>query len=71
MPKALHLPGPVLTGPDDVVDEAWVLSGQLTFTPPSDAADVVEIEGWVLPGLVDAHCHVGLAAHGARCCGRP
>jgi imidazolonepropionase-like amidohydrolase len=23
------------------------------------------VDGWVLPGLVDAHCHVGLDAHGA------
>ena len=23
------------------------------------------IDGWVVPGLVDAHCHVGLDAHGA------
>ena len=23
------------------------------------------LRGWVLPGLVDAHCHVGLDAHGA------
>jgi len=23
------------------------------------------VRGWVLPGLVDAHCHVGLDAHGA------
>jgi imidazolonepropionase-like amidohydrolase len=22
------------------------------------------VEGWALPGLVDAHCHVGLGAHG-------
>ena len=21
--------------------------------------------GWIIPGLVDAHCHVGLGAHGA------
>ncbi len=23
------------------------------------------VAGWVLPGLVDAHCHIGLGAHGA------
>ena len=25
----------------------------------------MQTSGWVLPGLVDAHCHVGLDAHGA------
>ena len=60
----LHLGGPVLVGADDVVDEAWVLGGRLTFDRPS-AGDVVEVPGWALPGLVDAHCHVGLDAHGA------
>ncbi len=62
----LHLVGKVLVGPDDVRPEAWVLGGRLTFERPSAAgADVQTLRGWVLPGLVDAHCHVGLDAHGA------
>lgn len=59
----LHLRGPVLVGPDDVVAEAWVVGGRLTYDRPS--ADATALEGWVVPGLVDAHCHVGLDAHGA------
>ena len=55
--------GPVLVGPADVRDELWVVDGRITFTRPTAAADTVR--GWVLPGLVDAHCHVGLDAHGA------
>lgn len=62
---ALHLRGPVLVGPDDVVDEAWVVGGRLTFSRPLGARDTTIVEGWVLPGLVDAHCHVGLGPHGA------
>ncbi|WP_055538233.1 amidohydrolase family protein, partial [Streptomyces neyagawaensis] len=31
---------------------------------PAVARDVRTVEGWALPGLVDAHCHVGLGAHG-------
>ncbi|WP_286956570.1 MULTISPECIES: amidohydrolase family protein [Arsenicicoccus] len=58
----LHLAGPVLVGPDDVRDELWVVDGRVTFTEPS--GDCETIRGWVLPGLVDAHCHVGLDAHG-------
>ncbi|MEU8869884.1 amidohydrolase family protein [Streptomyces javensis] len=67
----LHIKGRVLVGPDtgdasgDVRDELWVVDGRITFERPSGARDIRLIEGWVLPGLVDAHCHVGLDAHGA------
>ena len=63
MAPVLHLRGPILLGPDEVVPQAWVVGGRLTFTQPSGAAQA--LEGWVVPGLVDAHCHVGLDAHGA------
>jgi imidazolonepropionase-like amidohydrolase len=62
---ALHLRGPLLVGPDEVVDAAWVLDGRLTLTRPKTVREVVPIEGWVLPGLVDAHCHIGLGPGGA------
>jgi imidazolonepropionase-like amidohydrolase len=61
----LHLRGPVLVGPDEQVDQAWVIGGRISFDPPSGpGGDVRAVEGWVLPGLVDAHCHVGLDARG-------
>ena len=60
---ALHLRGPVLVGPDDERAEAWVVEGRLTFERP--AVDCTTLEGWVLPGLVDAHCHIGLDTSGA------
>ena len=59
----LHLRGPVLVGPEEVRDQAWVVGGRLTYERP--AADATTVEGWVLPGLVDAHCHVGLGEKGA------
>ena len=65
MTDVLHLRGPVLVGPDEVVGEAWAVDGHLTFERPPASADVVPLDGWVLPGLVDAHCHIGLDAHGA------
>ncbi len=59
----LHLRGPVLVGPDEDVGEAWVVGGQITFErPPGTPRE--QVEGWVLPGLVDAHNHIGLDAHG-------
>ena len=62
----LHLRGPVLVGPQDRRHEAWVLGGRVTFERPQSASDDLQtLEGFVLPGLVDAHCHVGLDAHGA------
>ena len=63
MTPVLHLRGPVLVGPDEVVAEAWVVGGRITYERP--AGDVTAVDGWVVPGLVDAHCHVGLDAHGA------
>ena len=63
MTAVLHLRGPVLVGPDEVVGEAWVVGGRITYERPS--GDVTAVDGWVVPGLVDAHCHIGLDAHGA------
>ncbi|WWQ68932.1 amidohydrolase family protein [Streptomyces sp. Q6] len=64
-PGVLHVKGRVLAGPDDVRDELWVVDGRITYDRPVGAGhDVTTVEGWTLPGLVDAHCHVGLGTHG-------
>ncbi|MEV0209649.1 amidohydrolase family protein [Streptomyces sp. NPDC050788] len=60
----LHVKGRVLVGPDDVRDELWVVGGRISYDRPAGARDVRTVEGWVLPGLVDAHCHVGLGPNG-------
>ncbi|MEU6802107.1 amidohydrolase family protein [Streptomyces neyagawaensis] len=60
----LRVKGRVLVGPDDVRDELWVVDGRVSYDRPAAARDVRTVEGWALPGLVDAHCHVGLGAHG-------
>ncbi|MGB7820420.1 MAG: amidohydrolase family protein [Ornithinibacter sp.] len=65
MAQVLHLTGPVLLGPDDVREQAWAVAGRVTYTPPVGQHDVTTVAGWVLPGLVDAHSHIGLDAHGA------
>ncbi|MFF8385253.1 amidohydrolase family protein [Streptomyces kanasensis] len=64
MSLVLHVTGRVLAGPEDVRDELWVVDGRVTYDRPAGARDVRTITGWALPGLVDAHCHVGLDAHG-------
>jgi imidazolonepropionase-like amidohydrolase len=61
----LHLKGKILVGPHEVRDELWVVGGQITYDSPSSGADIQTVSGWVLPGLVDAHAHVGLDAGGA------
>jgi imidazolonepropionase-like amidohydrolase len=60
----LRVRGRVLVGPEDVRDELWVVGGRITYTPPVSGAEVRTVRGWVLPGLVDAHCHVGLGPDG-------
>jgi imidazolonepropionase-like amidohydrolase len=60
----LHVRGRVLAGPEDVRDELWVVDGRVSYDRPAGARDVRTVEGWTLPGLVDAHCHVGLGPHG-------
>ena len=59
----LHLRGTVVLDDDREAPEAWVVGGRLTFERPSAAPDAV-LDGWVLPGLVDVHCHIGLASDG-------
>ncbi len=49
--------------PDESEIELWIVDGRIS-TEPVAGADTVFDGGWILPGLVDAHCHVGLGKHG-------
>ena len=49
--------------PLDEPVEWWVVDGRLSAEPVADAETIFD-GGWVLPGLVDAHCHVGLGPGG-------
>jgi imidazolonepropionase-like amidohydrolase len=60
---ALHLSGVVL--PEGEHRDLWVRDGRFTFEPVAGAETVVR-GGWLLPGLVDAHCHVGIASGGGH-----
>ncbi|WP_062379036.1 amidohydrolase family protein [Demequina pelophila] len=59
----MHLAGPVVVGDDEVRAEAWVVDGRLTFERPDGPVERT-LEGVVIPGLVDVHCHVGLDSGG-------
>ncbi|TVY00761.1 amidohydrolase family protein [Mycolicibacterium porcinum] len=58
----LHLRGRGL--PDGEPVEWWVAHGVLSAEPIANATTVFD-GGWIIPGLVDAHCHVGLGPGGA------
>ena len=58
---ALRFHGPVL--PDGETRTIHVVDGRVTYEEVRGAQDAGR--GWIVPGLVDAHCHVGLDAHGA------
>ena len=59
---ALHVRGVVL--PEGEVRDLWLVGDRVTFEPVRDAQTISD-SGWILPGLVDAHCHFGIA-YGAR-----
>jgi imidazolonepropionase-like amidohydrolase len=61
MTEALRVRGVVL--PEGEHRDLYVVDGQVTYEPVADADDLGT--GWIVPGLVDAHCHVGLDAGGA------
>src|SRR5919205_1674819 len=64
MAHIIEFSGPVLTAADEERRGLWAVDGKLTFNPPSQPPDAV-LDGWVLPGFVDAHCHIGLGPDGA------
>jgi imidazolonepropionase-like amidohydrolase len=59
--SALRFRGPVL--PDGEARDLYVVEGRVTYEPVPSAELVAE--GWIVPGLVDAHCHIGLDENGA------
>jgi len=58
---ALHVRGVVL--PDGEERDFWIVNGRVRTEPVPGAETIVD-GGYVLPGLVDAHCHIGIAADG-------
>lgn len=61
-PGRLHLQG--VTLPEGEVRDLWLVDGVVRTEPVADAVTVAS-GAWIMPGLVDAHCHVGLDSRGA------
>jgi imidazolonepropionase-like amidohydrolase len=59
--QALHLRGIVL--PDGEPGELWVAGGVICAHPVPGAVTACD-GGYILPGLVDAHCHIGIGPRG-------
>jgi imidazolonepropionase-like amidohydrolase len=58
---ALHVRGVLL--PEEEERDVYVVDGRLTFEAVT-GAETVAGSGWVVPGLVDVHCHVGQGPNG-------
>src|SRR5436190_1210461 len=56
---ALHMRGVVL--PDGEERDLWIVNGRIRTEAVAGAETIVD-GGFLLPGLVDAHCHVGIDA---------
>jgi imidazolonepropionase-like amidohydrolase len=50
--------------PDGEHRDLWIVDGVIRTEPVAEA-ETIAATGWIMPGLVDAHCHVGLDAGGA------
>ncbi|WP_054814446.1 amidohydrolase family protein [Nocardia arizonensis] len=59
----MRLRGVVLPG--DEVRDLWVRDGRVSAEPVPDAETLCDT-GWIVPGLVDAHCHVGIRYGGGH-----
>ncbi|HNI71112.1 MAG TPA: amidohydrolase, partial [Marmoricola sp.] len=58
---ALRFHGPVL--PDGQTRDLYVVNGRVTYE--AQTGSELAATGWMVPGLVDAHCHLGLDDGGA------
>jgi imidazolonepropionase-like amidohydrolase len=56
---ALHMRGVVL--PEGEERDLWIVNGRIRTEAVPGAETIVD-GGFLVPGLVDAHCHVGIAA---------
>ena len=59
--SVLKFSGPVL--PDGETRDLYVVDGRVTYEPQAGAETAAR--GWIVPGLVDAHNHLGLEDGGA------
>lgn len=59
--QRLHLRGVLL--PEGEPTDLWLVDGLIRTEPVAEAVTIAS-DCWIMPGLVDAHCHIGLGAAG-------
>ncbi len=62
--NAWHVHGVVLPGTEPT--DLWIADGVVSAEPVSGAQSLGR-DLWIMPGLVDAHCHIGLGSDGNPC----
>lgn len=62
MSQPLHIHGTFL--PEEAPRDLWITDGKLTAEPVPGATTIAR-DAFILPGYVDAHCHIGLGIEGA------
>lgn len=62
MTQPLHIQGTFL--PDEEPRDLWIADGALTADPVAGARTIAR-DAFIVPGYVDAHCHIGLGVEGA------
>lgn len=60
---AWHLRGVALPGSEPA--DLWISDDGVISADPIRGATTLARDVWIMPGLVDAHCHIGLGAGGA------
>lgn len=64
LPNAYGIAGVVLDGSRSAEPTTlWIADGKIVDDQPA-GAEILAKDVWVMPGLVDAHCHIGLDADG-------
>jgi len=59
----IHLSGAVVVDESTELTDVWLQDGRIRFDQPTAPVDR-QLDGVVLPGLADVHCHIGLSPEG-------
>lgn len=60
--EAIHISGVLLPEAEKV--DLYLVDGKISYQKPAEYRTLAD-QCWIAPGLVDAHCHIGLGVEGA------
>lgn len=69
MQQAYEITGTIIASDDLQYERMWVIEDKIVLSATQAQRQIVgksvtRLHGYVLPGLVDVHCHIGLSAEG-------